>query len=73
MVNKIKDGEKEMILIVHSLENDNNAEVVPLSIAVGAFSKWVGKALGGAPFKIAGGPQTLKYGPHVNFDSYYGP
>ena len=28
---------------------------------------------GGVPFKIARGPQTLKYGPHVNFDSYYGP
>ena len=42
-------------------------------IAVGAFSKWVGEALGGAPFKIAGGPQTLKCGLHVNFDSDYGP
>ena len=34
------------------------SEISSRVIAVGAFSKWVGEALGGAPFKITGGPHN---------------
>ena len=34
-------------------------EVQNRNIAVGAFSKWVGEALGGAHFKISRGPQAF--------------
>ena len=34
------------------------SEISSRVIAAGAFSKWVGEALGGAPFKITGGPHN---------------
>ena len=34
------------------------SEISSRVIAVGAFSKWVGEALGGTPFKITGGPHN---------------